>query len=194
MKHYRPLAWMMAIAIASMTVTACSLDGNGPEEPILIIDPVGESMLYACGISESGTRSISDAQDILFTEDDIEWFNITTREIKFFDEPSGKAEHRDMDVPLYKRLEPFHEIKFYLGDNELFVVSSFVGDWDSRIFTDLVLHYDIISDSNQGHYYLHDCYPSQFIDTDEVQKNIKKNEGQWVLFTYYLESKGKLKK
>ena len=51
-----------------------------------------------------------------------------------------------------------------------------------------------ITDPNQGHYYLQDCYPLQFIDTDEVKANIKKNEGQWELFTYYLESKGKLRK
>ena len=99
-----------------------------------------------------------------------------------------------MQKPLYQRLQPFHEIKFYLGNNVIFVVSSFVGDWDSRVFTDLVLHYDVISDPNQGHYYLHDCYPIQFIDTDEVKANIIKNTNQWKLFTYYLKSKGKLKK
>ena len=32
-----------------------------------------------------------------------------------------------------------------------------------------------ITDPNQGHYYLQDCYPLQFIDTDEVKANIKKN-------------------
>ena len=151
----------MAIAIASMTMTACSLDSNESEKPILIIDPVEESLLAACGISESGTRSDSYEQ-LLFTDRDIEWFNIT--------------------------------IKFYLGDEVLFVVSSFVGDWDSRTFTDLVLHYDVITDPNQGHYYLQDCYPLQFIDTDEVKANIKKRAGQWELFIYYLESKGKLRK
>ena len=184
MKHYKHLAWMMAIAIASMTMTACSLDGDEPEKPIVIIDPVEKATLYACGISSSEIRTSGDAQNVLFTENDIEWFNASTREIKF----------RDSDIPIYKRLEPFHEIKFYLGDNALFVVSSFVADWDSRIFTDLVLHYDLISDPNQGHYYLHDCYPAQFIDTNEVKANIKKNAGQWELFTYYLESKGKLRK
>ena len=182
MKQLRPFAWMMAIAIASMT-TACSIDSYEPEKPILIIDPVMNATLYACGINESGTRSIGDAQDVLFNEDDIEWFNVTTREIKF----------RDMDEPLYRRLEPYREIKFYLGDNVLFVVSSFVCDFHSMVFTDLVLHYDVITDPGHGHYYLHDCYPSQFIDTDEVKANIKKNAGQWELFTYYLESKGKLR-
>ena len=183
MKHYRPFAWMMAIAIASMTMAACSSNDYYEPEKRFTTDPVEKITLYACGINTPGTRSIGDAKYVLFTEDDIEWFNINTREIKF----------RDMEEPLYKRLEPFREIRFYWGDDDLFVVSSFVGDWDSRIFTDLVLHYDI-TDPNQGHYYLHDCYPSQFIDTDEVKANIKKNEGQWELFTCYLESKGKLKK
>ena len=173
---------MMVIAMACMMMTACSLDSYEPEEPVLIIEPVEEGMLAACGISESETRSVSDEQ-LLFTEKDIEWFNATTREIKF----------RDMDKPPYEMLEPFHEIKFYLGDNVLFTVSSFVGDWDSRTYTNLILHYDVITDPDQGHYYLHDCYPLYLIDTDEVKANIKKNEGQWELFIYYLESKGKLR-
>jgi hypothetical protein len=63
------------------------------------------------------------------------------------------------------------------------------------VFEDLVLccgkiDGEIIDD---GHYYLYDCYPLQFIDTDEVKANIKKRAGQWELFTYYLESKGKLR-
>jgi len=183
MKHYKHLAWMMAIAIASMTMTACSLDGDESEKPIVIIDPVEKATLYACGISPSEPRTASDAQNMLFTEKDIEWFNASTREIKF----------RDSDIPIYKRLEPFHEIEFHLGDDALFVVSSFVGDWDSRIFTNLVLHYDVITDPNQGHYYLQDCYPLQFADTDEVKANREKNAAQWETFTKYLESKGKLK-
>ncbi|MBQ2950981.1 MAG: hypothetical protein IJE12_08090 [Prevotella sp.] len=81
-----------------------------------------------------------------------------------------------------------------MGDNALFVVSSFVGDWDSRTFTNLVLHYDVITDPNQGHYYLQDCYPLQFADTDEVKANREKNAAQWETFTKYLGSKGKLKK
>ena len=183
MKHQRPFAWMMAIAIASITMTACISDNNETEMPFSS-DLVDNGTLYACGVGQSETRSDVEDSNVLFTENDIEWFNVTTREIKF----------REMQEQLYPRLQPFHEIKFYLGNNVIFVVSSFVGDWDSRVFTDLVLHYDVISDPNQGHYYLHDCYPSQFIDTDEVRANIIKNANQWELFTYYLKSKGKLKK
>ena len=183
MKHYKTFAWMMAIAIASMTMSACSSGDIETEKPFTT-DPVEKATLYACGINQPGTRSMTDVDNIIFTEDDIEWFNVTTREIKF----------KDTDEPLYKRLEPYREIKFYLGDNVLFVVSSFVSDIHSMTFTDLVLHYDLISDPNQGHYYLHDCYPPQFINDERTQANIKKNAGQWELFTYYLESKGKLRK
>ena len=183
MKHYKTFAWMMAIAIASMTMTACSSGDIETEKPFTTC-PASETTLYACGINQSGTRSMTDVDNIIFTEDDIEWFNITTREIKF----------KDTEEPLYKRLEPYREIKFYLGDNALFVVSSFVSDIHSMTFTDLVLHYDLISDPNQGHYYLHDCYPSQFINDERTQANIEKRASQWELFTYYLESKGKLRK
>ena len=183
MKHYKTFAWMMAIAIASMTMTACSSGDIETEKPFTTC-PASETTLYACGINQSVTRSMTDVDNIIFTEDDIEWFNVTTREIKF----------KDTEEPLYKRLEPYREIKFYLGDNALFVVSSFVSDIHSMIFTDLVLHYDLISDPNQGHYYLHDCYPSQFINDERTLANIEKRAGQWELFTYYLESKGKLRK
>ena len=184
MKYYKPLAWMMAIAIASTTMTACSSDDNETEKPFTT-DPVESSMLYACGVGQSETRSVADAQNVLFTEDDIEWFNVTTREIKF----------KDMDEPLYKRMQPFHEIEFHLGDDALFVVSSFVGLWDSRVFDNLVLCYGKMDGeiSLDGNYYLYDCYPLQFIDTDAVKANREKNAAQWETFTKYLESKGKLK-
>ena len=136
MKHNKSFAWMMAIAIASIMMTACSLDGYEPEKPFTTCPPP-KTMLFACSFTQP---EIHAGVDVLFNEDDIEWFNVTTREIKF----------REMEEPLYKRLEPFHEIYFYLGTNELFVVSSFVGDWDSMVYTNLVLHYDVISDPNQA--------------------------------------------
>ena len=50
---------------------------------------------------------------------------------------------------------------------------------------------EVSLDSN---YYLYDCYPLQFIETDAVKANREKNTAQWETFTNYLESKGKLKK
>ena len=186
MKHYKLFAWMMAIAIASTTMTACSLDSNESEKPFTTC-PTSETTFYACGISESVTRSIGDTRDVLFTEDDIEWFNITTREIKF----------RDTMAPLREQIPLLAGVDFYLGGEHLFSGGvTHVGLICSQVFEDLVLccgkiDGEIIDD---GHYYLYDCYPLQFFDTDEVKANIKKRAGQWELFTYYLESKGKLRK
>ena len=185
-KKIRNSFWMMAIATASlaMSMTACSSDDNETAKPFTT-DPVESSTLYACGISQDGTRGITDAANVVFTEDDILWFDVNTRELKF----------KDTEEPLYKKLE-YHRIEIRLGDDALFEVSSFVRLWDSRVFEDLVLCYGKIDGevSENGSYYLYDCYPLQFIDTDAVKANREKNAAQWEIFTKYLGSKGKLRK
>ena len=124
-------------------------------------------------------------ENAVFTESDIEWFNPTTREVKFYAQ----------EELLIQRLRKTDgELEFRLGNNVVLKVSRFVGDWDSRIFKDLVLHYDVISNSEQGHFYLQDCYPLQFINDEQVQANIKLNAKQWKAFVNYLESIGKIKK
>ena len=185
-KKIRNSFWMVAIATASlaMSMTACSNDDNETVQSY-ITDPVESPRLYACGISHDGTRGITEAANVVFTEDDILWFDVNTRELKF----------KDTEEPIYKKLE-YHQIEIRLNDNALFVVSSFVGLWDSRVFEDLVLCYGKIDGeiSDNGKYYLYDCYPLQFINEERVQANIKKNAVQWEIFTNYLESKGKLRK
>ena len=171
------------IFMACVVLSACSMDGYEPEKPFTTC-PTSPPALVACGINSTRASGASGVESILFTETDIEWFDVNTREIKF----------KDVDEPLYKRLEPYREIKFYLGDNALFVVSSFVSDLHSMIFTDIVLHYDMITDPNQGHYYLHDCYPPQFINDEQVKANRASRAEQWSAFTKHLESRGKLKK
>lgn len=174
----------MAIAIASMTLTACISDNNEPEKPFTT-DPVEENMFYACGIGEEQTRSAADTETILFSEEDIVSFNVTTREIKF----------KDLEEPLYSRLEPFHEIEFHLGEEVLFTVSSFVGLWDSRVFDNIVLCYgNQESITLDDKYYLYDCYPLWLADTEVVKANREKNKNQWDTFIRYLDSKGKLTK
>ena len=108
----------------------------------------------------------------------------------------GFAE-RDTMAPLREQIPLLAGVDFYLGGEHLFSGGvTHVGLICSQVFEDLVLccgkiDGEIIDD---GHYYLYDCYPLQFIDTDEVKANIKKRAGQWELFIYYLESKGKLRK
>ena len=124
-------------------------------------------------------------ENAVFTESDIKWFNPTTREVKFY------AQEESLSQRLRKT---DGELQFRLGNDVVLKVSRFVGDWDSRTFKDLVLHYDVISSSEQGHFYLQDCYPLQFMNDEQVQANIKLNAKQWDAFIKYLEKIGKIKK
>jgi len=155
--------WRLAFAmLAAFSLASCSSD-NEREKPYTT-DPV---------------------ENAVFTEADIEWFNPTTREVKFYAQEES----------LIKRLRMNDgELEFRLGNDVVLKVSRFVGDWDSRTFKDLVLHYDVISNSKQDHFYLQDCYPLQFINDEQVQTNIKKNAEMWDAFIKYLEKIGKIKK
>jgi hypothetical protein len=185
MKHYSPLAWMMAIAIAGTATTACSLDGYEPEKPFTTC-PVEKAALFAVGIGEPGTRSDADAERFLFTDNDIEWFDPVTRELRF----------RDTMEPLREEIPLLTKIDFYLGGEHLFSGgATCIGLICSQVFDDLVLCCGKIDGEviDDGRYYLYDCYPLQFIDTDEVKANRLRRASQWEAFLKYLESKGKLK-
>ena len=188
MKKLKTYAWMMATAIACLTATACSVDDYEQEKPFTT-DPVEHYKFFACeaGNAANMTTDATAAADTIFTEDDIEWFDINTREIRF----------RDMPETLIKKLiGKSGKLEFHLGESVLFTVSCFVTDTDSRIYTDLILHYSTMNgtDYDHGTFYLDDCYPSQFINEEIVQENIKKYAAQWEAFVLYLDSKGKLRK
>ena len=170
-----------------MLATLCSAfcSSNEQEKPFTT-DPVEQTKFFVCEASGETRSATAIIIDTLFTEDDIEWFNVSTREIRF----------KKQDEQLFNKLmKNYHKegLEFRLGESLLFEVSRFVSDFDSRVFTDLVLHYSMIGE-DYPRYYLHDCYPAQFIDDERTQANIKKNAVQWDTFTKYLESKGKLRK
>ena len=153
---------IILMMLAAFSLASCSSD-NEREKPYTT-DPV---------------------ENAVFTELDIEWFNPTTREVKFYAQEESLIQRLRMNDD---------ELEFRFGNDVVLYVSRFVGDWDSRTFKDLVLHYDVISNSEQGHFYLQDCYPLQFINDEQVQTNIKKNAERWNAFIKYLEKTGKIKK
>jgi hypothetical protein len=173
------------VMVAAIFLTSCSNSDSEQEKPFTT-DPVEQTRFFVCEAS-SETKGAIAAIDTIFTEDDIEWFNVSTREIRF----------KKQDEQLYTKLMKNYDkekLEFHLGANLLFEVSRFVSDIDSRIFYDLVLHYSMIGeDADNPRYYLHDCYPAQFINDERTQANIKKNAVQWETFTKYLDGKGKLK-
>ena len=150
------------------------------------------TMLAALSLASCSSNDVTEkpyttdpVENAVFTEADIEWFNPNTREVKFKQQEESLSQRLRMNDG---------ELEFLLGNEVLLKVSRFVGDWDSRTFKDLVLHYDVISNSKQGHFYLQDCYPLQFINDEHVQANIKKNAEQWEAFVKYLEKIGKIRK
>ena len=177
--------WTVAIATASlaMSMTACSSDDNEvnnmPEAK-----QQTETKLCAYAVMPTETR---DADGALFTDEDIEWFDVNTRELRFRDTPTTPN----------GRLQLLGGIDFYLDGEFLFEGgATYVGLICSQVFLDLVLCQgrieggQVINDS----YYLQDCYPPQFIDDETVKTNRIRRAAQWEKFTKYLESKDKLKK
>ena len=187
-KKIRNSFWMMAIATPSLatSMSACSSDDNETAKPFTT-DPVESSKLYACGITQTETRGVTDAANVVFTEDDILWFDVNTREIRF----------RDTMEPLRETIPLLVSINFYLNGEYLFSGgATYVGLICNQMFDDLVLCCGKIDGGviDDGHYYLYDCYPLQFINDESVQANRINRATQWETFTKYLESKGKLKK
>ena len=189
MKHYKTLAWMMATAIASlaMPLAACSSDDSEVTEMRTEDRQQEGTRLFVRGYCTLPTGlSEGDVYEV-FTEDDIEWFDVSTRELRF----------RDMEKPLREKLRLLSGVEFRLGDQTLFSGSTFVGLICSQFFDDLVLCCGRIENGeviDNNRYYLYDCYPPQFINDERVQANRAKRAEQWETFTKYLESKGKLRK
>ena len=185
-KKIRISIWTVAIAIASlaMSLTACSSDDNEVNDMPEAERQQTEAKLCAYTVLPTGTRGTNGA---LFTDDDIEWFDVNTREIRF----------RDTSTMLNDKPQLFGSIDFYLDGELLFEGgATYVGLISSQVFLDLVLCQGRIEGGQviNDCYYLQDCYPPQFIDDETVKANRIRRAAQWEKFTKYLDSKGKLRK
>ncbi len=182
--------WMVAIAIGSfaMSLTACSSDDIEVNSELGGKENVEQSTaLAAYAIDSQGTRSGGEVKTAVFTDEDIEWFDLNTRELRFGIDSEA----------IYNRLESLDRIEFRLGDDVLFQVDNIVNPTFSRPYFNLVLYYDWTWENDEKvgvGYYLYDCYPQQFVDEELTKNNRNKRVEQWKAFTDFLESKGKLKK
>lgn len=177
--------WTVAIAIASiaMPLTACSSEDNEvnnmPEE-----EQQTASRLCAYVVMPTQTRASDGA---LFTDDDIEWFDVNTRELRFRDSPTTPN----------GRLQLLGPVDFFLDGEFLFEGgATYVGLICSQVFLDLVLCQGRIDEGRviDDCYYLQDCYPLECAGDEEVKNNRIRRSEQWEKFTKFLESKGKLRK
>lgn len=143
------------------------------------------SRIVAYGINSSvssqarSNDGVASANQV-FSDENIEWFNSVSREIKFKNlEPSASI------FPVYDKIE------FRKGTKSLFTASSYVYGIYSQIFDDLVIYYDIEKDK----YYLADCYPNtpQVRMLESVKQNAAKRASSWQEFLDVLKKENKLK-
>lgn len=141
----------------------------------------GPSLIFAVGcnpVEETSENSgwFDTDEDIVFSGDDIEWFNAETREIKF------KEAFSPYSIPMYK------EIRFELSGEVLFSAMTFATDINSQIFNDLVLYYSM----QRKKYYLNDSYPAH-IFTEQARINKENRAVAWARFLEQLKAEGKLR-
>ena len=142
-----------------------------------------QAKLIICVANNDETAPI----DTLYTEDEILWFNDSTREIKFM---YSDEEVREKLQSKNKYLE------FRLGENVLFKATR-TSNVMSHIITDLVLCMGSMERRPYSYagFFLYDCYPlnKQAINDERTQANIQKRAPQWEIFLKHWESKGKLR-
>ena len=187
-------AAVVAFAGLSMSLASCGDDNNvmsSPDDNVADVQGVDKKLsksgLVARGFSTLPTDAEQGGVNDVFTEDDILWFDVNTREIRF----------REMDVPVRERCKLLTGIVFRLGDKTLFDGSTVVSLICSQFFDDLVLCCGNINNSgdvDMDSYYLLDCYPSQFVNDERVVANREKRSKEWQEFVEYLDAKGKLRK
>lgn len=129
--------------------------------------------------AETGTDYQGTVSDdcVLFTGDDIAWFNPETREIKF-----SKITPGIYSLPVYSQID----IK--LNDELLFTIVAHINGAVNRAYDDLVLFYDLDS----GKYFLQDNYPSYW-DPENTQINAEKRASGWAKFIHRLKEEKKLR-
>jgi hypothetical protein len=128
-----------------------------------------------------GVTTKSDAEEqVVFTGDDILWFNGTTKELRFKDNISNK--------PILAGINA-QAIKFYIDDEYLFTSMLYVSDYSSQIFNSPVFYYNAI----ENKYFLKDGYPAISVLSNPQQaqelrdENMKKIANEWNKFIEQLK-------
>jgi hypothetical protein len=144
------------------------------------------SQLIVKAVNEAiTTRSTDGQKNIVFTGDDILWFNENTREIRFRDNASNKD-----------NVLGFQAIQFYINDEYLFPSMTYASGYSSQIYNSLVFYYNTI----ENKFYLVDGYPVDVSVLSNPQKaqeirdeNAKKIESEWNRFIEQMKKEERYK-
>jgi hypothetical protein len=171
-------------------ITLISLAGCRPESEDTPMQTESSIIVKASNVGEITTRSIVEneiVEPVVFTGEDIVWFNETTKELRFKNNFSQK--HIIEGV-----LAIGNCFKFYIGSEYLFHSMIYVSDLSSRSYNNLVFYYSII----ENRYYLTDGYPTNVSGLPEPQKaqeerdeNMRKIAGEWNKFIEQMKKEGR---
>ncbi len=132
-------------------------------------------------------RDMAPSDPIVFTGDDVLWFNGTTKEIRFRD---------NMYQTTASFSTRYKAIMFYFDKTYLFSSLLFVSDINSQIINSLVFYYS----TTENRYYLKDGYPElsaalqNALELKQIRDaNMKKIEKEWGVFIAQLKTEGKYK-
>ncbi|MBD9143526.1 MAG: hypothetical protein EGP48_01220 [Erysipelatoclostridium ramosum] len=143
---------------------------------------ISESSITVVGevahFSVKDKETISNSSDIVFTGNDIQWFNPNTREIKF---------KNNVDLNSFQTYQKIH---FRLNNSYLFTAQTYASQHHSFIVNDLVLFIDVVTRKC----YLHDCYPLEIAENDpDTKENKEKRADAWSSFLTQLKAESKVK-
>ncbi len=151
-----------------------SCEGRSSEEDNSLITAMGEVSNFPVKDKEA----ISNSSDIVFTGNDIQWFDQNTREIKF---------KKNIDCSVFQTYQKIH---FNLDGKFLFTAQTHASQYHSFIINDLVLFIDIFTKKC----YLHDCYPLNVAENNpETIANKEKRLDAWNSFLMQLRTEYKIK-
>ncbi|MDR2148501.1 MAG: hypothetical protein LBE91_18820 [Tannerella sp.] len=174
---------LLLMAFTSLAFTGCQTDTQVDPEPAtsrLIIRAANTEITTRSGAGDSNSQ-----EPVVFTGDDILWFNETTGELRFKGNTSMRsALHGD--------------VKFYLGDEFLFPSMVFTSDLSSMSVNSLVLYHNIL----ENKLYLANGYPAIRPESGKFNEqqaawqieraaNRKKITSQWAKFIEELKKEGK---
>lgn len=156
------------------TFVLSSCENGASDEPISCITAVSD----ISGSSGEEEQSVVKKPTVVFTGNDIQWFNPNTREIKF---------KKDVNYGTFKTYQKIH---FKLNDDFLFTAQTYASQHHSFIIKDLVLFIDQFTQKC----YLHDCYPLEIAENDPDTKiNKEKRSVAWDSFVAQLRTEYKIK-
>jgi hypothetical protein len=172
--------------IASISLTLAGCHPESEDVPV----QTASSIIVKASNPEEGVVTKAEATGIIvFTGDDIQWFNETTKELCFKNNISNNPGNNPL-------LYATPAIRFYINDEYLFSSMIYVSDISSQSYNKLVFYYSII----ENKYFLADGYPTDMSGFREPQKaqeerdeNMRRIADEWNKFIDQMKKEGRYK-